>query len=189
MSVKLFLCDYKYFFASIGLLSDTIGYKSVLLIDIILLSLSTTSYIFIPGYQEGRVQKPFANITNETLEITSIQWPVDSSSGENCTDSWKDIIQSNWLENITHYINCDVNISLVADNFMLNNKEVEGFCIITDPNLAYNQSTFTCNIDTHPYFIENCYSSFGNQRQTFWLAFGLQTIITVRTDLNEFTIS
>lgn len=31
-----------------GLLSDAIGYKSVLIVDIILICLSTTSYIFVP---------------------------------------------------------------------------------------------------------------------------------------------
>lgn len=170
----------------LGLLSDTIGYKSVLFVDIILICLSTTSYIFIPGIE--KFKQPFVEIKNDTKEIVSFHWPV---CNENCTASWEAITQDNdWIEDINDYISC-ANVSLSQNEFTIDNESVGGglFCSssIHPGSNALNQSTFTCDIENYPdNFLSDVCDFSGNHDRTFWLVFGLQTLITVSFPVNYY---
>ena len=92
-------------------MSDCIGFKYVLALDMIVVCVTSTSLSFIPTYSEGPAKIPFANVSTDD-ELIAIQWSVcandqvDHTDLESCLQSWPYGNVDLWLKNISTYLNC-----------------------------------------------------------------------------------
>ena len=95
----------------LGFMSDCIGFKYVLALDMIVVCVSSTSLSFIPTYSEGPAKIPLGNVSTDD-ELIAIQWSVcandqvDHTDLESCLQSWPYGNVDLWLKNISTYLNC-----------------------------------------------------------------------------------
>ena len=66
-------------------MSDCIGFKYVLALDMIVVCVTSTSLSFIPTYSEGPAKIPFANVSTDD-ELIAIQWSVCANDQMDHTD-------------------------------------------------------------------------------------------------------
>ena len=104
-----------------GYIGDRIGYRIVIIINLIIVALAATSFDWTPRFIEHyRTPTITFNATSEVAEVLQFQWPIPDCSIENVTinDCKSDFILSEedfWLD-LNVFSNCSTeNISMKLD--------------------------------------------------------------------------
>ena len=132
-----FIQLFKTFYILQGYIGDRIGYRVVIIINLIIVTLSATSFDWTPRFIEYyRTPTVTFNATSDVAEVLQFQWPIQDCSIENITinNCKSDFI----LSEQDFWLNLDIFSTCSPDNISLILNEVPEFmCKIKYLNKVY----------------------------------------------------